>query len=84
MRDALVYAAGVAVSPIPIASILLLLTSRGGSANGISFAVGWAAGVAALAGVFVVLVQVVGIVGKHPVWIAIVELVLGGTGLVKQ
>jgi len=78
VRDALVYAAGVAVSPIAIASILLLLTSRGGSANGISFAVGWAAGVAALAGVFAVLVRVVGIVGKHPVWIAIVELVLGG------
>jgi len=78
VSDALVYAAGVAVSPIPIASILLLLTSRGGSANGISFAVGWAAGVAALAGVSAVLVRVVGVVGKHPVWIAIVELVLGG------
>jgi len=82
VRDALVYAAGVAVSPVAIASILLLLTSRGASANGTSFAVGWAAGVAALAGVFAVLVRVVGIVDKHPVWIALVELVLGGVFVV--
>lgn len=80
--DALVYAAGVAVSPIAIASILLLLTSRGASANGTSFAVGWAAGVALLAGVFAVLVRVVGIVDKHPVWIALLELVLGGVFVV--
>ena len=82
VRDALVYAAGVAVSPIAIASILLLLTSRRGSANGTSFAVGWAAGVAALAGVFAVLVRAVGIVDKHPVWIALIELVLGGAFVV--
>jgi hypothetical protein len=82
VRDALAYAAGVAVSPIAVASILLLLTCRHGSTNGTGFAVGWAAGVAALAGVLFTLIGAVGKVDDHPVWIAVIELVVGGAFIV--
>jgi hypothetical protein len=44
MASSLVYALGVSLSPVPIASILLILTGRHARANGISFAIGWTAG----------------------------------------
>ena len=46
MQETLPYAVGVAISPVAIATTLLLLTSRGAMANGISFLMGWALGVA--------------------------------------
>ena len=43
MREALPYAVGVAISPIPIAAILLLLTCRRAARKGSSFLLGWTA-----------------------------------------
>jgi hypothetical protein len=79
--EALPYALGVAVSPVAIAAILLLLTSRRAAANGTLFAVGWASGVAVVAGAFAVLVQRAAISDTHPVWVSVLELALGAAFL---
>ena len=77
MSDALPYALGVAFSPVPIASILLLLTSPRAAANGTLFAAGWTIGVALLAAAFSGLVHELGVVDEHPSWAAGLELVIG-------
>ena len=81
MRDALVYAVAVAISPVPIGAILLLLTCPEQAANGLSFLAGWVVGVGTLAVLFVVLVDAAGISDSDPLWIAIPEIVLGVTFL---
>ena len=81
MREALVYAVAVAVSPVPIGAILLLLTCPEQAANGLSFLAGWVVGVGTLAVLFVVLVDAAGISDSDPLWIAIPEIVLGVTFL---
>ena len=77
MREALVYALGVAVSPAPIASIIVILTSPRALANGASFLAGWALGVASVITLLVVLVDEAGIGDSDRSWIAVPELVLG-------
>jgi hypothetical protein len=77
MRQALVYAAGAAISPVPIASILLLFTTRKALANGLAFVAGWTAGVAAVVSAFVVLTPAVGLQRSDPVGLAAAELLLG-------
>ncbi len=51
MRAALPLAAGIAVSPVPIAVLILVLLSSRGRVRGTFFAGGWTAGVLAAAGV---------------------------------
>ena len=77
MRDALVYAVAVAVSPVPIGAVILLLTSPEREAKGLSFLAGWVVGVGALALLFVVLVEATGISDADPLWLALPEIVLG-------
>jgi len=60
VREALVYAVAVAVSPVPIGATLLLLTCPRREANGLSFLAGWVVGVGTLAVLFVVLVEASG------------------------
>ncbi|MCL8026420.1 GAP family protein [Nocardioides bruguierae] len=47
-------ATGVALSPLPLLGLLLVLGSPGARAGGVAFAVGWAAGLAALMSLVVV------------------------------
>ena len=81
MKDALVYAVGVAISPVAIGSVLLILSSAHALPNAASFAAGWIVGVAIVASLFVVAVQGVGISDSQPVWIAVLELVVGAAFL---
>lgn len=77
MSEALVYAVGVALSPVAIAASLLMLTCRRAVANTIAFVIGWTAGVAAAILVLVVLVSNAGLTDSDPRWIAVTELVIG-------
>jgi Sap, sulfolipid-1-addressing protein len=81
VREALPYAAGVAVSPIPIAAILLLLTGRGATANGLSFLGGWVVGVAVPTVLFVALIDRADVTDSDPLWITVAELALGAAFL---
>lgn len=78
MREALVYAVGVAISPVAIVATVLLLTCRRAVANAISFLIGWTTGVAAAIFLFVVLVNSIGLTDSNPRWISVTELVVGG------
>jgi hypothetical protein len=77
VNEALVYAVGVAVSPVPIASMIVILTGLRARANGAAFLAGWTLGVAFLITAFVASVDLTGIDDSDPSWIAIPELVLG-------
>jgi hypothetical protein len=77
VSDSLVFAVGVAVSPVPIASMTLILGGRRPALNASSFALGWIAGVATSAILFVVLIRGTGITDEDPLWISVSELVLG-------
>lgn len=71
------YAVGVAISPIPIATTLVLLTTRRALANGLSFVLGWIVGIAALTTLVVVLVHELGISDSDPVLFPVAELLIG-------
>jgi threonine/homoserine/homoserine lactone efflux protein len=77
MGEIVIYAAGVAISPVPVAAVIVVLTGRRALANGLSFLAGWALGVLSAAVLFVVLVDRAGISDADPLWIAIPEIVLG-------
>ena len=77
VREALVYAVGVALSPVAIAATLLLLTCRRAVANAFSFLIGWTLGVALAIFVLVVLVNSTGLTGSDPLRMAVAELVIG-------
>lgn len=77
MREPLVYAVGVAVSPVPIASALLVLTTARATANGVSFLAGWVLGVLFVTALLVALVQQAGLSDSDPLWIAVPELAVG-------
>jgi hypothetical protein len=74
---ALVYAIGVAVSPVAIAAVLVILGTRGASRRALIFAGGWILGIASCAAVFTLVVNAVNITDARPVWIGITELALG-------
>ncbi len=78
MAHAVVFAFGVAISPIPIGAILVILSGRGVSPSAIFFAAGWVTGVALSAVVFAVLVSGLVVTRSRLVWIGVVYLVLGG------
>ena len=77
MYDVLPYALGIALSPVPIAVVLVCLTGARAVANGSLFALGWVAGVAALAGAFAALVSAGDLTDEHPAWIAVLDVILG-------
>lgn len=82
MSDALVYALGVAVSPVPTGAVILVLTCPARVRGGLSFLAGWVAGLALLAVLFVALVSVAGISDTSPVWIGVLEVLVGTAFLV--
>jgi threonine/homoserine/homoserine lactone efflux protein len=82
VRDVLIPAVGVAVSPIPIASMLLLLGSRAPGRLGTAFAVGWTVGVLAVLVVFVASVRATGATEESPGWVVVLQLSLGVAFLV--
>src|SRR4051812_21760002 len=77
MPHALVFAIGVAVSPVPLASSLVVLGSPRARASGTLYVVGWAAGVLTLAIVVAAVVQAAGAMDSRPAWIAVFEFVVG-------
>jgi hypothetical protein len=81
-EGSLVYAIGVAISPVAIASVLLVLSSAHALPNAASFALGWIIGVAVVASVFVLVVKSLGISDSRPVWIGVLDLVAGAVFLI--
>lgn len=81
MRDALVFAVGVAISPVAIVASILLLTCPKALANGSCFVLGWTAGVASATVSLVLLVNAVGLTDADPAWIGFMELALGSAFL---
>jgi hypothetical protein len=77
MGDAVVYALGVAISPVPIAAVLIMLSGPGASGNSVAFAAGWIVGLAIAAIVFALLVNGLGVGDSRPVWIGAAELAVG-------
>lgn len=71
------FAAGVAASPVPIVAMLLLLGGTAPARLGTAFVIGWAAGVACVLGLLVVVVAVTGATDDDPAWIAIAQLAVG-------
>lgn len=81
VHESLIYAAGVALSPLPVASILVILTTRRARANGMSFAGGWIAGLALAGLTAAVVVQALGLTVATPLWLAITEVAVGAAFL---
>jgi threonine/homoserine/homoserine lactone efflux protein len=77
MRDALVLAVGVAVSPVPIAAVTLVRTGARPLTAGSSFALGWVLGVTVAIILLIALVGLADTSEESPLWIAVPELVLG-------
>jgi threonine/homoserine/homoserine lactone efflux protein len=77
--QALPYAVGVALSPVPIIAVVLMLATRRGRINGPAFLAGWIVGLAVL-GTIVLLVASGASASKHgapATWVSIVKIVLG-------
>jgi threonine/homoserine/homoserine lactone efflux protein len=77
MNEALVLAVGVALSPVPIAVLILILGGTRPRQLGASFALGW---IASVTGSMALLIAVVGAAetsDKTPLWISVPEIVLG-------
>jgi threonine/homoserine/homoserine lactone efflux protein len=83
------FAAGVAISPMPIIALVLILVTPRGRGNAAAFLVGWLAG---LVGVGAVLLALAGPAdpaegGEPATWVSLVKLALGlalGALAVKQ
>jgi Sap, sulfolipid-1-addressing protein len=74
--QAVLYALAVALSPVPIAAILIILSSRGASTDAAWFAGGWTLGVTTSAAVFALLVANLNVNSSRPAWIGGAYLVL--------
>jgi threonine/homoserine/homoserine lactone efflux protein len=79
LGDVLGFAAGVAISPLPIIAIILILATPRGRLNGLLFAAGWILGLFALGGVMLAIASPAGAsAGNHPAtWVGALKLVLG-------
>ncbi|MEU6068827.1 MULTISPECIES: GAP family protein [Streptomyces] len=79
LGDVLGLAAGVAVSPLPIITIIIVLATPQGRVNGLVFALGWVVGLSALGAVMLA----IGGHGNsashgHPAdWVGVLKLALG-------
>lgn len=78
------YAIGVAISPVPIIGVVLMLGARQAAVDGLSFLVGWVAGLAVLGTVVLLISGGVGAssAGEPATWVGVLKLVLGGLLLV--
>lgn len=77
--QALPYAVGVALSPVPIIAVVLMLATPKGRVNGVAFLVGWIVGLAVL-GTIVLLAASGGEAseaGAPAEWVSIVKIALG-------
>ncbi|MGW8882467.1 GAP family protein, partial [Streptomyces mirabilis] len=79
LGDVLGFAAGVAVSPLPIIAIILVLATPRGRLNGPLFTVGWILGLTALGTVMLVIASPAGASAhNHPAtWVGALKLALG-------
>lgn len=82
MEHALVYALGVAVSPVAIATVLVMLSSPRGSPNAVSFAAGWTAGIAICAVGVTVVVDRLDVTDSRPAWLGVLNAAVGAAFLV--
>lgn len=78
------YALGIAISPVPITTVILTLFSARPKLNGFGFLLGWAMGIAAPAMVVMVLAVSQGMDHDEPPsqWASILRIVLGAVLLV--
>ena len=77
--QALPFGVGVALSPVPIITVVLMLSTPKGRANGLAFLIGWVVGIAVL-GTIVLLVAGGASASTHgspATWVSIVKIVLG-------
>jgi threonine/homoserine/homoserine lactone efflux protein len=77
--QALPYAVGVALSPVPIIAVVLMLATPQGRINGPAFLAGWIVGIAVL-GTIVLLAASGASAGNHgapATWVSVVKIVLG-------
>jgi threonine/homoserine/homoserine lactone efflux protein len=77
--QALPFAVGVALSPVPIIAVVLMLSTPKGRVNGLAFLIGWVVGIA-VPGTIVLLVAGGASASKHgspATWVSIVKIVLG-------
>jgi hypothetical protein len=81
VEHALVYALGVAVSPVAIATVLVMLSSPRGSANAVSFAAGWTVGIAVCAVGLTVVVDLLDVTDSRPVWLGVLNATVGAAFL---
>jgi threonine/homoserine/homoserine lactone efflux protein len=77
VSQALPYSLGIALSPVPIGASVVFLSCRDGLAKGTWFALGWTAGLAAIALVLGLVVGLADLSTSGELWIAAPELVLG-------
>jgi hypothetical protein len=79
LGDVLGFAAGVAISPLPIIAIILILATPRGRLNGFLFTVGWILGLAILGAVMLAIASPAGASAhKHPAtWVGALKLALG-------
>ena len=77
MSDALILAIGVAFSPIPIATVTLMLGGAKPRTVGWSFAAGWIIGITVSISVLIAVVAAAETSDESPLWVALPELALG-------
>ncbi|GAB1331494.1 GAP family protein [Streptomyces sennicomposti] len=79
LGDVLGFAAGVAVSPLPIIAVILILATPRGRLNGTVFTVGWILGLSVLGAVMLAIASPAGASAhKHPAtWVGALKLALG-------
>ncbi|MFF5860433.1 GAP family protein [Streptomyces sp. NPDC012751] len=79
LGDVLGFAAGVAVSPLPIIAVILILATPRGRLNGVLFSVGWIVGLAVPGAVTLAIASPAGASAhKHPAtWVGALKLALG-------
>ncbi|MFC6067497.1 GAP family protein [Streptomyces ochraceiscleroticus] len=79
LGDVLGFAAGVAISPLPIVAIILILATPRGRLNGSLFTIGWLVGLSALGAVMLAIGGPAGsAAGKQPAtWVGGLKIGLG-------
>ncbi|MBP0452045.1 GAP family protein [Kitasatospora sp. RG8] len=73
----LVSAVGIAISPMPLIAMILMLATPKAKANGLAFAAGWVAALAAVVGVVVVAGSGLSAGSPKPAWAWWLKLALG-------
>jgi hypothetical protein len=81
VSDAIPFAIGVALSPIPIAAALLILGGQRARLNGPLFAAGWTIGVATTVVLCFSVVHASNVTDDQPTWLAIAQLAFGAAFL---